>query len=296
MSMGIEGSYPYWYQIAGPQFEQCSMNNVEVEGDSVVMISPVMKKEEEIFLNRTLREPEVKNREKSIDKLKSTRDSSGTMVSSAICYDDLREEDPSRENWEGAKWTKSSAEDSIGLQIEYKETGAWNLVPDGEIPGNSDGIFDMSSKFCVVDLRGLSPRTYDSLRMKAIFKGYTKGKDPSYPALKMWGLGRLGGITVVDSEDKMPGFYSLSKISPNPVYGEASIFYQIPEVSKVEIALYDIMGRRVNTLLWEEKKPGYYVVKWKGDDENGRVLPVGNYFLRMQAGSYQKTKKVILIR
>ncbi|MCK4225408.1 choice-of-anchor J domain-containing protein, partial [candidate division WOR-3 bacterium] len=114
----------------------------------------------------------------------------GYLLSPPIVYQDLKTEDYNRNSWDGVKWTKSRASDSIGMQIEYKHNGPWTLVPDNAIgaqggDSNSTGFFDLDTNFCTVDLSNLTPNTYDTLRIKALFgKGTTKAS--SNPALYMW--------------------------------------------------------------------------------------------------------------
>jgi len=122
----------------------------------------------------------------------------GTLLGTAVVYSDLTTENPGRSHWDGVKCTKSSADDSIGVQIEYKSAGVWDLVPEGDLPGNSTGFFDNSSDFYTVDLSSLNPATYDTLCIKALLlRG--SGKASSDPALKMWALGNTEGNITRDS-------------------------------------------------------------------------------------------------
>jgi N-acetylneuraminic acid mutarotase len=80
------------------------------------------------------------------------------------------------------------------------------------------------------------------------------------------------------------------QIYPNPFNSKTVISYQLPEISNIEVGIYDLTGGEITTLLKEQQKPGIHKVEWniKG------VIP-GIYFLRLQAGSYVQTKKMIVL-
>ena len=84
--------------------------------------------------------------------------------------------------------------------------------------------------------------------------------------------------------------YSLS-IYPNPFLKVTSIRYQVARKGKVSIKIYDLSGRLVKTLVDGLKCPGYYSVDW-----SPRNSLSGIYFVKMEAGSFKATKKLILVR
>lgn len=99
-------------------------------------------------------------------------------------------------------------------------------------------------------------------------------------------------ITVTDIKNKiLPTSYSISQNYPNPFNPTTVIEYSLPEKNKVEIKLYDLLGREVRTLLNEERLPGKYNIKF-----NASGLASGVYFYRITAGRFIKTKKMILLR
>ena len=221
--------------------------------------------------------------------------SKGTLTSPTVAYSDLTSENPDRNHWDGVKWTKSQIDDSIGVQIEYKSLGSWDLVPDFDLPGNSNGFFDQASDFCTVDLSTLNTSTYDSLRVKTIFRRPSV-KASTNPVLKMWALGNTeDNITGVSDIDK-PLIFALERIEPNPFTNRTEIRYQIPKRANVHLHVFDITGRVVTILVKSLKGSGYYSIQWRGTDKNGNPLPSGVYFLRMKADNYKNTQKMLLVR
>ena len=83
--------------------------------------------------------------------------------------------------------------------------------------------------------------------------------------------------------------------APNPFTASTTIPYQLAEEKAVTIAIYDLLGRRVRTLVNETQKAGVHRVEWRpGRGEN--ALASGVYFCRMTAGTYRATRKITLVR
>lgn len=78
---------------------------------------------------------------------------------------------------------------------------------------------------------------------------------------------------------------------PNPFNPVTRISYNVPVTQHVSIAIYDVAGRLVESLVNETKSAGEYVVEW----DAGR-LPSGVYFYRMQAGSQTIVRRATLLK
>ena len=73
--------------------------------------------------------------------------------------------------------------------------------------------------------------------------------------------------------------------------------YQVPlPGGPVRITVYDVGGRLVKTILNEPRGPGVYRAVWNGRDNRGTQVASGVYFVRMTAGSFVKTTKVLLLK
>jgi hypothetical protein len=96
-----------------------------------------------------------------------------------------------------------------------------------------------------------------------------------------------------------PNVFYLSQNHPNPFHSKTTIQYSIRGNRKekkgdpiqVHLAVYDITGRLVETLVDEKKDSGVYQVVWDGKDQSS-----GIYFYRLQVGEFISTKKMILLR
>lgn len=88
----------------------------------------------------------------------------------------------------------------------------------------------------------------------------------------------------------------LSQNYPNPFSNETTISFFLKEVSNVNIEVYDIMGKKVKTLVNRKLQSGKHQVKWNGCGETGNRLPVGLYMYRFEAGNFNKIQKMLMIK
>ena len=100
----------------------------------------------------------------------------------------------------------------------------------------------------------------------------------------------------ISEEALIPTEYALSQNYPNPFNPETRISYDIINSGNVSINIFDILGRKITTLVNEYKAPGRYNVIWKGNDANGNPVGSGVYLYQLKSGSYSKTKKMVLSR
>lgn len=100
-----------------------------------------------------------------------------------------------------------------------------------------------------------------------------------------------GEVSIDEPKPHIPSSFSLSQNYPNPFNPDTRIDYALPEASHVTLEIYDMLGRRVASLIDEEQEPGYHQAVW-----NAKDCPSGMYFYRLKAGSFTETKKMILMK
>jgi hypothetical protein len=89
----------------------------------------------------------------------------------------------------------------------------------------------------------------------------------------------------------IPGGFYISQNYPNPFNPSTTIKYSVPEMSKVMLKLYNLLGEEVATLVNEEKVAGYYTIEF-----NAANLPSGVYFYQLKAGDFIQTGKMMLLK
>ncbi len=91
--------------------------------------------------------------------------------------------------------------------------------------------------------------------------------------------------------------YTLYQNYPNPFNPTATIKYDLPKQSKVELKVYNIMGQEVATLVSKEQQAGSYSVQFNTQQTtNNKQLSSGVYIYRLQAGNYTSVKKFVLLK
>ena len=94
-----------------------------------------------------------------------------------------------------------------------------------------------------------------------------------------------------------PTDFSLGQNYPNPFNSKTSIKYEVPGAVHVKIIVSNVLGRKVKTLVDENKEAGFYTVYWDGIDELGENVVSGIYFYSLVAtGSKIITRKMIVVR
>jgi uncharacterized repeat protein (TIGR01451 family) len=94
----------------------------------------------------------------------------------------------------------------------------------------------------------------------------------------------------------VPSVHALETARPNPFRENTAIQFDIPHAEKAHLAIFDVTGRRVKTLVREEVAPGRYAPIWDGRDHSGRAVAPGVYFVRLESGSFTATQRVIRLR
>ena len=102
-----------------------------------------------------------------------------------------------------------------------------------------------------------------------------------------------------EAENSLLRSLHLSQNYPNPFNPSTTIEFSVPPSllsRQTEIIIYNVLGKKVNTLLREQIEPGVYLIQWNGTDDNGLQVPSGVYHYRLQSGSQVFVKKMLLLK
>lgn len=176
-------------------------------------------------------------------------------------------------------WTTASEQNNAGFRVQRKaamsnnnKTGAssraWTTV--GRVEGSGTTSEAQSYRFTDTDL------PYDAdvvtYRLKQVD---TDGS--THISRKITVERRIDEVELL-------GTY------PNPVREQATIRYAVPETKDVTVALYDVLGRPVRTVVRAERKGRHE------EEVDVRGLSSGVYFVRLQAGGQVQTQKVTVLQ
>ena len=97
-------------------------------------------------------------------------------------------------------------------------------------------------------------------------------------------------------QDHMPTVYDLHYAYPNPFNPFTSLRYDLPEDAFVNITIYDMMGRKINTLVSSHQTAGFKSIQWDATNNQGQPVSAGVYLYSIQTGQFSQTKKMVLLK
>ena len=101
----------------------------------------------------------------------------------------------------------------------------------------------------------------------------------------------VSGINANNFQANSPGTYELYQNYPNPFNPQTTIRYGIPAQGKVQLNVYDILGKKVVTLVDDVIEAGTHHINWDAGH-----LPTGVYLYRLQSQDFVQTRKLLLIK
>jgi hypothetical protein len=90
--------------------------------------------------------------------------------------------------------------------------------------------------------------------------------------------------------------FQLLQNYPNPFNPSTIIAFEIAQTTHVNLEIYDLTGKKIQTLVNSNQVAGHYKVEWNGRDYKNNMLPTGVYFYRLQINDFCKTKKMVLAK
>jgi len=104
--------------------------------------------------------------------------------------------------------------------------------------------------------------------------------------------------STVSNEDELnlPTEFALYENYPNPFNPVTTIRFDVPEISDVNITVYNVLGKQVNSFDLNTMSPGTHHIKWRGIDNAGKPVSSGLYFYTIKAGDFFATKKMMLLK
>jgi len=170
--------------------------------------------------------------------------------------------------------------------------------------GGNSGFSNINFKNINIDGTGLDPYTKskftESHEGKAVMI-YTSIGTASFKNIAMSNIEAADPILIeegfnyelseVDQEFINPKGFYLGKNYPNPFNSGTRIDYTLPQKTKVEITVYDILGRKVDKILNTTQEQGRYSVVFDGHN-----LSSGHYFYSLKAGDYYNARPMLFIK
>jgi hypothetical protein len=170
-------------------------------------------------------------------------------------------------------WTTGSEEDNDYFDLERSTAGgAW--APITRINGQGNSPITTNYSYLDAGLRGGTEYRY---RLKAIdFFG---------------NIEELSQVSATPLSTAAPSGYYLSQNYPNPFNATTELVYRLAESGYVRLAVYNLTGRLITTLVNAEQGAGEYQVTFDGGN-----LASGIYLCRLEAGNFVSQRKMVLLK
>jgi type IX secretion system substrate protein len=180
---------------------------------------------------------------------------------------------------------RSAAGDSMGVYLSRSTDGGttWSDYPINQhwfrpAPASGGGSGNMGDNIGMTSGNG---------------KLWPVWMDNSTGTLQVWTASidiATIGIRKISSE--VPIDFALHQNYPNPFNPTTKIKFDIPSrTTKAEIIIYDLLGRRISTLVNSPLEPGTYEATW-----DATSYPSGVYFCRLSAGTFTVTMRMVLTK
>jgi hypothetical protein len=109
--------------------------------------------------------------------------------------------------------------------------------------------------------------------------------------------GKPAKVSPLTGTGGTPSQYALSVSAyPNPFNPETTVRYTVPSRGHVEIAVYDLRGERVATLVNRGQDAGAFTVRWSGRTDAGAPVSSGVYFARIVTPAGERSYKLVLLK
>ena len=110
------------------------------------------------------------------------------------------------------------------------------------------------------------------------------------------GLGLFADVNLSSTTDPyVPAEFQLHDNFPNPFNPSTVITYDLAVDGFVDLSIYNVVGKKVKTIVNQNETAGRKITAWYGRDDVGNSLSAGMYFYRLTAGGKVFTKKMVLV-
>jgi M6 family metalloprotease-like protein len=176
-------------------------------------------------------------------------------------------------------WRTETEQECYRWEIERSPAGLQDFQTVGSLPGN--GTTNCPSEYRFVD----DPRLEQGDYCYRLVQIDTDGEKTRY------------GAAIIHYRGLVPQSYSLEPAVPNPVgQGKATIRYALNQRGRATLAVFNLLGEKVATLVDAVQEPGRYAVAWDGKDRAGHPVANGVYLYRLSSGGFSAVKKMMVLK
>ena len=223
------------------------------------------------------------NNTKIIDVSAVTVNSTGNAITAMnVSTADLAHDGDEVESYEGCLVTISNV--SVSSVNSYD----WSITDDSGVECLIDDDMATSEANTILD----SLQVGDQLAFVTGIFNFSFG---TYK-IQIRDMADLGQLGIDDDFVGITREFALYPNFPNPFNPETRIRFQLAENSNVKLMIYDVLGRKIRTLVSNRLDAGHHIINWNGLDDKGVDAASGMYIYRIKAGDFIDHRKMLLVR
>ena len=195
-------------------------------------------------------------------------------------------------------WKTASETNNLGYAVlrSMDKNGVYNeidsYVSDYSLEGA--GNSSISKSYSYIDNTVINDITYWYKLVDVDFNGIRTEHGPVHVTP------RSDAAEVNPVNDNIPAVFDLAQNFPNPFNPSTRISFDIPELKQdlmdVKVTVYDMLGKKVKTLLKSAVEAGHFELEWNGTNEYNIPVPSGIYVYQFQSDLFNASKKMVLMR
>lgn len=206
------------------------------------------------------------------------------------------------------KLSENQSGSTVVFPSEYKVLWADENLQQGpfhiDFKLNGDGEY-----FAIYQENGNEIVVVDSLTFSRQTEGVSFGRKPGLPGIWTYfyeptpGSANHGVVNVESEISSTISEYEVKQNYPNPFNNETIFSYSLPNKSYVTLEIYDVLGKRITSLVHKDQSPGTHKATWNGENSTGNSVSSGIYFSVFKAGNnkgdsekYFHTSKIVFMK
>jgi hypothetical protein len=188
------------------------------------------------------------------------------------------------------------------LYVAYQRYVLGGTIDEIALVTSTDGGATWSNQYILSranhdgGYQGMDPRvTSSGIDMAWRESYFIDQNDPDSLAI-VYGHVDLSIVGFEEPQSQVVGKFDLRQNYPNPFNPTTQIKYSVNKLGNYELAVYNLLGEKVRTLISSQLSPGTYSIDWDGRNEFGKAVASGVYFYRLSGKDISIIKKMVLIR
>jgi len=196
------------------------------------------------------------------------------------------------------EWHKRQANYCCDIRPPINDFQEWELAIQTSYSDKVDldfsGIENIPSELDIY-LIDESTGTVNNLREHMAYSVATHGINRKQ--LTLWVGSKQALQELLAFDRPIPQNYSLLQNYPNPFNPSTMVVFELPKPETVTVTILNVLGQKVAILVQDKPyNAGRHALVWNARNMNGERIGSGEYFYQLKAGSYQETRKMILLQ